>query len=227
MSKSMTSTETHLVWEQFFSDPSIDLIRYELQANLDGKQFQNRWFLLATPAPGDRGSLMGEGYRDEEVEVGQTKWYRIRAVSSSGNSSWSNVVEVATRKGPPGPPANVRAEPSGSRTINLYWRLPSNEGGSPVQRYQIEATSQDALPEIKTIERFEEEGECDFVLIPSLSTATVGTSMVVLIKTKIGIIGSGRPTRQAGAPSQTGCRRPRNSPPWMGAPACAKPHRRG
>ena len=142
--KSKTSTETHLVWDQYFPNPeSSNVYRYELQINLDGEEWQDSWFLLATPGPGDRGSRTGAGYRDTSVEVGRTVWYRIRAVASNGNSSWSNVVKVTTPKGPPGPPGDVRAEPGDSNVIRLYWSLPYHDGGSRVWRYQIQASKAD------------------------------------------------------------------------------------
>ena len=98
--KSKTSTETILAWEQYFPNPeSSNVYRYELQINLDGEKFQDSWLLLTTLGSRDRE------YRDTSMDVGQTAWYRIRAVASNGNSSWSNVVKVTTPQGPPGPPA--------------------------------------------------------------------------------------------------------------------------
>ena len=122
-----------------------NVYRYDLQINLDGEEWQDSWFLLATPGPGDRGSRTGAGYRDTSVEVGRTVWYRIRAVASNGNSSWSNVVKVTTPKGPPGPPGDVRAEASGSKAIKLTWSEPYRDGGSRVTRYQIRVSEDPKL----------------------------------------------------------------------------------
>ena len=76
------------------------------------------------------------------MQVGQRVWYRIRAVASNGNSSWSNVVSAKTPAGPPGQPANVQAAADGSNAIKLTWSEPYRTGGSQVWGYQIR-TSKD------------------------------------------------------------------------------------
>ena len=159
--KSKTSTETHLVWDQYFPNPeSSNVYRYELQANFDGEERQDSWLLLTTLGSRDRE------YRDTSMDVGETVWYRIRAVAENGNSSWSNVVKVTTPQGPPGPPADVRAEPGDSNVIRLYWSLPYRDGGSRVWRYQVQASNADNpntdYSPIATIYRFDDD-KCDYV----------------------------------------------------------------
>ena len=159
--KSKTSTETILAWEQYFPNPEAsNVYRYELQYNLDGEEWKDSWRLLTTLGSSDRE------YRDTSMDVGETVWYRIRAVASNGNSSWSNVVKVTTPQGPPGPPGNVRAEAGDSKVIKVYWGLPYRTGGSRVWRYQIQASNAenpntDYSP-IATIRRFDDD-RCNYV----------------------------------------------------------------
>ena len=63
----------------------------------------------------------------------------MKATNSQGDSLWSAVIEAATRApGKAGPPINVRAAPDGDAAIDLSWDPPVDDGGSPVQYYEVQ-----------------------------------------------------------------------------------------
>ena len=122
------------------------------------------------PAPSTTNSLRITGYRIEHSEgggagwvslasvgagvtrylhssvpaKGQTVFYRVIALSASGESSPSGLAQVTTPAERPSPPDAVSATPSAT-AVTVTWAAPADDGGSPVTGYQIEVSTNRAL----------------------------------------------------------------------------------
>lgn len=73
-------------------------------------------------------------YSDTAVTAGTTYFYRVRATSSVGNSTYSNVASAAGLT-PPAAPSNLIATAASTTQINVTWQLNSTTGsGNAVER---------------------------------------------------------------------------------------------
>ena len=117
---------------------------------------------LAWTAPADTGTSAITGYRIEVSEdgsawsdlvedtestatthkhsglqAGDTRYYRVSAINSSGAGDPSDVAS-ATTDSPPGKPTDLAATVDGPTQISLLWRAPADTGSSAIAAYQIE-----------------------------------------------------------------------------------------
>ncbi|HWH08564.1 MAG TPA: fibronectin type III domain-containing protein, partial [Candidatus Thermoplasmatota archaeon] len=98
---------------------------YRVYAHLGG------WTLL--------GETTQTSYRDAPVAAGETRVYRVTAVTSRGESPPSNVAN-ATAYGLPPAPQDLQATAS-NVSIHLAWSAPASDGGARVTQYNVYAVA--------------------------------------------------------------------------------------
>ncbi len=73
----------------------------------------------------------------DNVNGGQTYYYKISAVNSVGEGSFSSEISATPTIGVPGMPLNLSAASAGASQIGLTWSVPTLDGGSPITNYKI------------------------------------------------------------------------------------------
>ncbi|KAF8572507.1 hypothetical protein P879_00960 [Paragonimus westermani] len=67
--------------------------------------------------------------------------FRVAAMNMIGQSDFGNTQTAILAKNPydpPGPPENLKIEEFDKRSVTLVWKPPKDDGGNPIQGYQIE-----------------------------------------------------------------------------------------
>ncbi len=108
---------------------SASVTGYHIEWSADGR---SSWTRLAS----DHSPT---GYRDDGLDPGTTRYYRVAAVNQHGQGPWTTERVSATTSSLPGRPTRLRAEARGPSTIALEWNAPS--GGGSVTGYTIEWSS--------------------------------------------------------------------------------------
>lgn len=77
-------------------------------------------------------------YTDTGLSNGVQYYYRVTAVNGIGEGPFSNEVSATPMAPPtpPGAPENLRAT-AGDATVTLEWSPPTDNGGSPISRYNV------------------------------------------------------------------------------------------
>ncbi|MGC8981680.1 MAG: fibronectin type III domain-containing protein, partial [Minisyncoccia bacterium] len=79
-------------------------------------------------------------YDDLNLASGKTYYYYVTAYNSAGESGKSNVAS-ATPYGVPTPPQSLSLS-VGNKVMNLSWKAPVSDGGSPITEYRIYRSKQ-------------------------------------------------------------------------------------
>ena len=80
-------------------------------------------------------------YTHNRIEAETTRYYRVYASNSFGESGASNIANATTSEATvPAAPTNLIADPFGKTDINLSWNEPLENGGSPITGYRIEVS---------------------------------------------------------------------------------------
>ena len=113
------------------ADNGDPITGYTLEWSADGNP--DTWATLHSVGAADTS------YNDTPLEPGTERYYRIRAVNSTGNGSWSTVRKAVT---PPAPPVTpeLEAEANGQNAIDLTWSEPDNRGG-PITGYELQVSA--------------------------------------------------------------------------------------
>ena len=78
-------------------------------------------------------------YSHTGLDPGETVFYRVSARNSAGPGSPSRLA-TATTLDFPGQPTDLTAAANGQTQIDLQWTRPRNDGGSPIEGYQIDVS---------------------------------------------------------------------------------------
>ena len=113
-------------------DNGDSITRYEIQWSPHGTEGSRN--LLTSPAAGRTS------HADGGLDPGTQRYYRIRAVYSTGEGSWSAVRNATTLPAVPGAPT-LSAEANGENGINLSWDPPTDDGGADISVYELHVSN--------------------------------------------------------------------------------------
>ena len=119
------SNTIRLSWEHPDSGDTPD--RFEIQAKLGS----SAWVTIEDQAD-------GTVFQHRGLSAGQTWMYRMRSWLGSENSTWTEVVTASTEAGTPSAPRDLAAAGRSPTSIDLTWRRPASDGGSPITGYRIQ-----------------------------------------------------------------------------------------
>src|SRR2546428_2822685 len=80
-------------------------------------------------------------YSDIGLTRATTYTYRVSAINSAGTGSPSGVASARTLAIAPSSPTGLAATAASPSQIGLTWTAPTDNGGSPITRYQIQRSA--------------------------------------------------------------------------------------
>ena len=128
----LDSTQIELAWTEPVDDGGSDITGYRIAMSPNGI---SGWSDLVA----NTGST-ATSYADTTLSANTTRFYRVSAINGAGTGPTSNVDGATTIGTPPGAPTGLVATPQDTSQIDLAWRTPSNDGGSPITGYRIEGS---------------------------------------------------------------------------------------
>jgi len=124
-----SGTQINISWTTPDDDGGADIAGYRIESSL----YENMlWSDLVSDTGDDETT-----YEAMNLKPGSTRFYRVSAINSAGTGEASEKVS-ATTYSLPDPPTNLTATSSGSTSIILTWRAPSDDGGAPILGYRID-----------------------------------------------------------------------------------------
>ena len=126
------STQIDLAWNPPDDNGGSPITGYRIEMSPNGT---SGWSDLDA----NTGST-ATSYSDTTPSPNTTRHYRVSAINDAGTGTASNVANATTSGTPPGQPTNLTAEAQDTAQIDLVWRAPSNDGGSPITGYRIEVS---------------------------------------------------------------------------------------
>ena len=126
------STRINLSWTAPASDGGSAITGYKIEVSPNGT---SGW----TDRVADTG-ITTTTYAHTGLAPGDTRHYRVSAISTDGSGTASNVATATTETTVPGAPTALSAAASGSTRINLTWTAPASDGGSAITGYKIEVS---------------------------------------------------------------------------------------
>lgn len=127
-----SSSAIKLSWTAPSNNGGSSIKGYEIQRSSDGG---NTWSTIKSNTGSTSTTFSNTG-----LLQATTYTYRVFAINSVGTSLPSNKASAITF-GPPSAPTGLGAIASSSSKINLSWTAPSNNGGSKIQGYKIQRSS--------------------------------------------------------------------------------------
>ena len=124
-----STTQINLSWTAPSDDGGAAITGYRIEESNNG----STWSELVANTSSTSHSVAG-------LSAGSTRYYRVYASNSAGESSASDVAS-ATTWDVPSAPRSLRARPIGQTQIDLQWSAPADTGGVPIAGYQIEVSS--------------------------------------------------------------------------------------
>ncbi len=133
-----TSGRTILLvsWTAPTDDGGRAITGYKIEVSTDGTNYDDE-------IPNTMSTATS--YVDRGLSAGDTRHYRVSAISSEGTGTASTAgmgtTVASSVMAVPSDPTGLAATPSGRTLIQLSWTAPSDNGGSSVTGYQIEWSS--------------------------------------------------------------------------------------
>ena len=120
-----SASEIRLTWN---TPAGVAVSRYELQVSVDG----NAWTSLET-------SVMANSYTHEDLQPGDTRHYRVRAVDDRDREGpWSDTASATVPTDPvPGQPAGLEAASLSASELLVTWNTPA---GVAPSHYELEVS---------------------------------------------------------------------------------------
>lgn len=122
-------SQASLSWKRPLNSGNLVITSYNIYR---GTTVGTRTLLVSVPSYNGET----ESYINTALTNGNTYYYSIRAVNSSGESPDSNEVSVIPLS-VPSAPNTLTALSSGSGSITLSWAAPSDNGGNPISGYNV------------------------------------------------------------------------------------------
>jgi cellulose 1,4-beta-cellobiosidase len=92
-------------------------------------------------------TVTGTTYVNNNVVAGTAYFYKVKANNSYGQSAFSNEASATAEITIPGAPQNLVATP-GEGKVTLTWEAPADDGGSPINGYNVYRQLGSASPEL-------------------------------------------------------------------------------
>ena len=123
-------SEIDLVWSPPINDGGDSITGYRIRKSNDGSSF--------TTLVASHGDTY---YGDTGLTTGDTRWYRVQAINSTGVSSSSAQINAIPGLSVPGSPLNLLVTTIGDTSILLRWSPSSNDGGDTITGYRIDESA--------------------------------------------------------------------------------------
>ena len=123
----LDTSRIRLSWAPPDDDGGSPITGYRIGISLDGNNWTDSVDTGNTP------------YTHSDLPWGTTHHYHVSAINEFGVGDSSNV-DFATTFDVPDPPSVLTATTISQTQINLTWDPPANNGGSPIDGYQIEVS---------------------------------------------------------------------------------------
>ncbi len=127
------TTQINLTWTVPASDGGSPITGYRIEISSDGG---SSW---TDQVANTRRT--NTTYSHTGLAPGDTRHYRVSAITTSGTGFPSNVDGTTAGTTVPGAPTALVAAASGTTQINLTWTAPAITGGSAITGYKIESSS--------------------------------------------------------------------------------------
>lgn len=128
VASAISTTQINLWWNPPDNDGGRSVTGYVLYSSDDGG---GSWNVI--------GNLTDERtFSHRDLKPGRRYQYRVRAVNAVGAGPYSSISEATTKADVPDAPYDLSARPMSTSRIDIRWRAPENDGGSPVTGYFIE-----------------------------------------------------------------------------------------
>ena len=124
------TSQIYLVWRAPSSDGGSPITGYRIEVSDDGRS----WVDLERNTEND-----DTDYTHTNLRPGSLRYYRVSAINSVGTGRPSRLA-FATTLDVPDEPTDLSATPKGEDRIDLLWIRPSEDGGSPIEGYQIDVS---------------------------------------------------------------------------------------
>ena len=174
------STQIDLAWNPPEDDGGSPITGYRIEWSPNGT---SGWDDLDA----NTGSTVPQ-YTDSTLSPNTTRHYRVSAINGEGPGPPSDVASATTSGTVPGQPTNLAATARDTSQIDLVWRAPSDDGGSPITGYRIEV-SDDARSWVD-LERDTEDDNTNY----SHTNLAPGSLRYYRVSA-INSVGTGRPSR--------------------------------
>ena len=128
--ESQDTAQIDLRWRAPSSDGGSPITGYRIEVSDDGRS----WVDLKRNTEDTDAEYSHTGLRP-----GSLRYYRVSAINSVGTGRPSRLA-FATTLDVPDEPTDLSATPKGKDRIELLWNMPSEDGGSPIEGYQIDVS---------------------------------------------------------------------------------------
>ncbi len=126
------TSQIDLRWREPSENGGSAITGYRIEVSDDGRQ--DSWVDLVRNTRNDVTNYSHTG-----LDPGDTVFYRVSAINSTGTGSPSRLA-TATTLDVPDEPTDLAATANGQTQIDLQWVGPRNDGGSPITGYQIDVS---------------------------------------------------------------------------------------
>ena len=123
-------TELTVAWDAPASDGGSAITGYTVEASATMEGTYTTTGVTHSPETALTASVAVPG--------NMTRWVQVRAVNSVGSGEWTTA-NGTSNAGVPGAVQSLSVEPGHDATLKVTWKAPSDDGGSAITGYKVEA----------------------------------------------------------------------------------------